>query len=368
MSLKKEKNIDKNSFIKAKNMKKNITIFLSFFMVAVAFAGNPDRTGEAGAYELLLNPWARSVGLNTLNTSFVRGAEAMNLNVAGLGRISGTEIGLTHSIYLQGTGLSMSSAAVAQKMANGGAFGLSINALNFGKIPVTTAGLPEGTGATFSPTFFNLGVSYAHVFEKKVSVGITARIVNETVADVSASAIALDAGVQYITGSEKFPERFKFGISLRNVGSRMKFGGQGLNYSATNADGTLPYKITVSTQPNEFELPSQLNIGAAYDFLPEEMMRLTGVFNFTSNAFARDEVGGGLEFSFNNLVALRGGYRYEVGLVTDGKQSVFTGLAGGVTFNIPGKKDSEKMMSVDYSYQATRVWGGTHNISLRLNL
>jgi hypothetical protein len=124
----------------------------------------------------------------------------------------------------------------------------------------------------------------------------------------------------------------------------------------------------VARQTNEFELPSQLNIGVAYDILPEETLRLTSVFNFTSNAFSRDDVGGGLEFSFNNLFVLRGGYRYEIGLVTDGKQSVYTGLAGGITVNIPGKKDSDKMMSVDYSYQATRVWGGTHNISLRLNL
>jgi hypothetical protein len=349
-------------------MKINISFFLSLFTVAVVFAGNPDRQGEAGAYELLLNPWARSVGLNSLNTSYVRGAEAMNLNVAGLGRISGTEIGFAHSIYLQGTGLSMNALGIAQKVGENGAFGLSLNALSFGKIPVTTNGLPEGTGATFTPLFFNLGLGYSHTFEKKVSVGITARVVNESIADVSATAISLDAGVQYMTGSDKYPDRFKFGISLKNVGSRMRFGGQGLNYSAKNQDGTLPYQITVSKQSNEFELPSQLNIGAAYDILPEEKMRLTGVFNFTSNAFSRDEIGGGLEFGFNNIVTLRGGYRYEIGVVTDGKESVYTGLAGGLTFNIPGKKDSDKMMSLDYSYQATRVWGGTHNISIRLNL
>ena len=337
-------------------------------MVVVAFAGNPDRQGEAGAYELLLNPWARSVGLNTLNTSYVRGAEAMNLNVAGLGRISGTEIGLTHSIYLQGTGLSMNAFGIAQKVGESGAFGLSLNALSFGKIPITTTGLPEGTGGTFSPTFFNLGLSYARVFEKKVSVGITARVVNESIADVSATAIALDAGVQYLTGSDKYPERFKFGISLRNVGSRMRFGGQGLNYSAKNPDETLNYQITVAKQSNEFELPSQLNLGIAYDVLPEEKMRLTTVFNFTSNAFSRDEVGGGLELSFNNLISIRGGYRYEVGTVTDGKESVYTGIAGGLTLNIPTKKDSDKMLSLDYSYQATRVWSGTHNLTFRINL
>ena len=47
-------------------------------------AGNPDRQGEAGAHELLINPWARSAGLHTLNTSSIMGVEAMRLNIAGL--------------------------------------------------------------------------------------------------------------------------------------------------------------------------------------------------------------------------------------------------------------------------------------------
>ena len=51
-----------------------------------AFAGNPDRQGEAGAYELLMNPWARSAGLHTLTTANIMGVEALQLNVAGLAR------------------------------------------------------------------------------------------------------------------------------------------------------------------------------------------------------------------------------------------------------------------------------------------
>ena len=122
---------------------------------------------------------------------------------------------------------------------------LASTAVSFGKIPVTTFGLPEGTGATFSPTFFNLGVSYSHWFEKKVSVGITLRLINESLADVSAFGFSIDAGVQYMTGSYgTYPDRFKFGISLRNVGSPMSFGGQGLNHSTTNPDGTLSYPLT----------------------------------------------------------------------------------------------------------------------------
>jgi hypothetical protein len=163
--------------IQHQNMNKNITrllLLLTFLGASkVVFAGNPDRQGEAGAYELLLNPWARSAGLNLMNTAMVTGVEATFHNVAGLSRINNTEFGLTHSIYLQGTGLGINSLALATKMGSSGALGINLTALSFGKIPVTTTGEPEGTGATYSPTFFNLGISYAKTFENKVSVGLT---------------------------------------------------------------------------------------------------------------------------------------------------------------------------------------------------
>ncbi len=351
-------------------MAKNISLLFSLCLtLTTVFAGNPDRQGEAGAYELLLNPWARSVGLHTMNTASVRGIEASFLNVAGLTRINSLEVGLGHSIYLQGTGMSLNALGIASKLGKNGVFGVSLNALGFGKIPVTTNALPEGTGATFSPTFFNLGLSYAYNFEKKVSVGVTVRYINESLADVSASGFSIDGGVQYQTGSEKFPERFKFGISLRNIGSPMRFGGQGLSTDALNPDGTLPYKLSFSGKGARFELPSQLNIGGGYDILPEEKMRLTAIGNFTSNAFSRDEIGGGLEFGYGNYIVLRGGYRYELGTnATTVTRSVYTGPSAGVSVELPFNKSGSQKLSIDYGYLQTRTWNGTHNVSVRINL
>jgi hypothetical protein len=354
-----------------KGMKKNIiTLFACLLFVATTFAGNPDRQGEAGAYELLLNPWARSVGLNMMNVSTVKGIEAANMNIAGLSRIKQMEVGLGTSLYLQGTDISVNALGFAQRMGENGALGVAINAMSFGKIPVTTNALPEGTGATFSPTFFNLAVSYSHLFAKKVSVGVTVRLINESLADVSAFGFSIDAGVQYMTGSTEYPERFKFGISLRNVGSPMRFGGQGLNFSTINPDGTAPYQLSYSKQAASFELPSQLNIGAAYDILPDaDKIKLTALASFASNAFSRDDAGGALEISFKNIVAIRGGYKYELGTTAANvNKSVYTGISGGISFNIPFKKESEQAISVDYGYLHTRVWNGTHNISLRINL
>ena len=38
-----------------------------------------ERVGQAGAFELLINPWARSSGLSGANTASVRGIESVYL-------------------------------------------------------------------------------------------------------------------------------------------------------------------------------------------------------------------------------------------------------------------------------------------------
>ena len=60
-----------------RNSIKNICCSVAIVMVAGVFtnsyAGNPDRKGQAGASELLINPWARSSGFGNANSSSVKG-------------------------------------------------------------------------------------------------------------------------------------------------------------------------------------------------------------------------------------------------------------------------------------------------------
>lgn len=336
---------------------------LLFWSLPSLQAGNPDRQGEAGAYELLMNPWARSAGLHTLTTSNITGVEALQLNVAGLSRINKTEVLIGHSLYLQGTDMRTNAFGLGQRIGKNGAFGLSVMALDFGDIRVTTTDQPEGTGATFSPNFFNLGLSYAHTFENKVSVGITVRGISQSIADVSAFGFAIDAGVQYVTGEQ---DNFKFGISLRNVGSRMTFGGEGLSIQRPSSNrGT--YDLTFEQRAASFELPSMLNIGLSYDFYPAEENRLTVVGNFTANSFSRDEIGAGLEYSLKENFMLRAAYRYELDLENDIEASIYTGLSAGASVEIPlSREKKDTRLGIDYAYRATRLWNGTHNFSVRI--
>jgi hypothetical protein len=340
-----------------------------------AQAGNPDRQGEAGAGQLLMIPYARIAGLHAMTTASVSGVEAMRLNVAGIGRFSGpndayqTQFVGSYGIYLQGADIGMSAFGMTRRLGKSGALGVSVMALDFGDIPVTTTDQPEGTGATFSPRFLNVGLGYSHTFENKVSVGILARGISESIADLNGSTFAIDAGVQYVTGEQ---DNFKFGISLRNIGGRMRYDGEGVSFSTNIPRGSEGYDLAVDQRTAGFELQSMLNIGASYDFLLGPKARLTVIGNFTSNAFSQDQIGGGVEFALNEMVMLRGGYRLDFGATARNviQESLYTGPSAGVSVEVPFNKDKANgsRFGIDYGYRMTRIYGGTHNLGVRLNL
>lgn len=78
----------------------------------------------------------------------------------------------------------------------------SISSLSFGDIEVTTSDQPEGTGGTYSPNFFNIGLGYSYMYANKISVGLLVRGVSEALPDITAFGFSIDAGVQYVSGTK----------------------------------------------------------------------------------------------------------------------------------------------------------------------
>jgi hypothetical protein len=343
-------------------MKKYIyTLIIICFGGLTVFAGNPDRQGEAGAAELLLNPWARSAGLHSMSTASVSGIDAMRINVAGLSRINGGEFVVANTRLWEGSEIGINSLGFVSKVGSSGAFAISLVAMDFGEIDITTTAQPGGTGGTYSPSFINLGLGYSYTYENKISVGLLVRAISETLPDVSASGFAIDAGVQYVSGDR---DEFKLGIALRNIGSPMEFSGEGITFRADVPDSDIPYPVTASQRGEDFELPSLLNIGISYDFYFGETNYLRAIANFTSNAFARDDIGVGAEFSFRDLVTLRAAYKHALDSNAD-ESNLYTGFAGGVSIDVPLKRADNRVVGIDYAYRSTNPFSGTHNFSLR---
>ncbi len=195
-------------------------------------AGNPQRAGQAGAAELLINPWARSTGWAGANIAGIRGVEAMFSNVAGLAFTTKTELVFSSTSWLQIDGFNdavsnISSFGFAQKVGESGVIGLSIMNMSFGDIEITTVNDPDGGIGVYSPSFMNIALSYAKIFSNSIYGGMTIKMISEQTSNMGANGIALDAGIQYVTGAK---DNFKFGISLKNVGPRISFTGDGLSF------------------------------------------------------------------------------------------------------------------------------------------
>ena len=227
-----------------------------------ANAGNEQRSGQAGATELLINPWARSSGWGGINTASVQGLEATFMNVAGLAGTVNTELVFSSTSWL--FDMQVNAVGFSKSLADDAVLGLAITSIGFGDINITTSEAPEGTGTTYSPTMMNIGLSYAKKFTDNISGGATVRMIAESTPDMKASAISLDAGIQYVAGSDR---QIKFGVSLKNVGPKMKYEGDGNGVRLTNTEAHgAEYSQSFEFKSDAFELPSSLNIGGAYDF------------------------------------------------------------------------------------------------------
>lgn len=354
-----------------KNFYKNLiaTILLTLiFMPAIeSYAGNKDRSGQAGAAELLINPWAKGSGWGSVNVANVEGLEAIYNNVAGLAFTPKTELIFAYTDWMKGADIKLMSFGIAQRVGESGVLGLAVSSMNFGDIEITTIDLPEGGIGMFSPRYMTINLSYAKAFSNSIYGGMTLKIINESIADANAQGVAIDAGVQYVTGEM---ENVRFGISLRNVGPKMKFSGDGFSLSTMvqNNDN----QFTTTQRNASFELPAQLNIGASYDFLFEHSTRFTLAGNFTSNSFTKDQIILGGEFSFRNYVLLRAAYSYEEGIWDEVNSPERTnankGFSGGFTVQVPISKESGSVIGIDYSYRPTIHFEGTHTFGIRFTL
>ena len=334
------------------------------FATTQVFAGNDNRRGTAGATELLINPWARSSSWGGINTGCARGIDAFYTNIAGLSFVEKMEFVYTNTILNGGrSGLSSGAAinafGLALRLGDRGVLGGYVMAMGVGELPITTEESPEpGSNGTFSPSIMNLNVAYSYSFTNSIHGGGNIKVITESTDNVTATGIALDAGIQYQTGEN---DELKFGLALKNIGPSLSFGGTGEAFTIVNEAGN---SMTVEFRSAEMELPTCLNIGASYDFLFEKWnQRLTLAANFTSNAFLRDNFGLGFEYSLLDRFQARAAYVYQTGIFdSDTRSTANTGVFAGASFVIPLGKESDRSLSIDYSYRSAVNLKGSHSI------
>ncbi len=288
--------------MKLKYMKYIIILLTIWLSVQEVYSGPRTKLGTMAAPELLIPLGSIGTALQGSNLANCTGADAMYWNPAGLCDFSSksADVIFSHQNYI--ADIKMEYFAGAVKMGSLGVIGASIRDLTFGDIPVTTENNPEGTGATYSPTYLIGNISYSRAMTDKVRFGTNVKLISERIADVSATGFAFDFGLQYIAGQTGL----RFGVALKNLGPSMQFDGPGLSKQFLQ-NGNITYrKITLQA----FDLPTSLEIGLSYGktFGKDNTIAVSGAF--MNNGFTSDEYRIGLEYNYHNWVFIRGAGTY----------------------------------------------------------
>jgi hypothetical protein len=338
---------------------KSINIFIILFLVLLLgldkiYAGAGNRTGTGGASQLLIPVGVRGISMGEQGVASASGVEALFWNPAGISKMkNSTEVMFSHMSYIADIGLEYGAVS-----ANFGSFGivsLSVRSLSVGDIPVTTTRDPDGNGTMYSPQYLTAGLSFSKQLNDRISVGLTANYVTESIGNTSASGVAFDIGVVYDNLADF--SGLSFGLVLKNLGPQMRYDGSALYVQADVTGYNRPpgyYKITSAS----YELPTVFELGFSYRPQIDEINSLLALATFQNNNFSDDEYRLGLEYGYDKMFFVRGGYSLSPQALKD---TYIYGLTAGLGINYQFEGLD---LNVDYAFRDVKYFDANHIFSI----
>ncbi len=342
------------------NIKKILVILLAAVIAMPLYAVNDNditgsssgefiKVGAAGGQFLKIGIGARAMGMAGANSALVNDLTGIFWNPAGVADVKNFEATFAYTSWF--AGFNQMFAAFNLPL---GDFNLSAHFSRFGSsdIEITTFEEPNGTGTYYNVSDIVGGLTFSGYLTDRFSFGLTFKLVNLAFSDVSSSGIAFDIGTMYETGVAGI----KIGFAIMNLGTEQSYSGTSLNSTKKLNDAYYQAPIDVSYLTYPFELPLTFRAGISSAFVDTDENKLVGEFDFITSSDVQEQYAIGLEYTWNNLLCLRGGYLFG--------QDQF-GLAGGIGLKyISGGFDS----SIDYSVNPINNFGLVHRISLNIGL
>lgn len=332
---------------------------------------------------LQIEPDSRGAAMGNTGVAIADNAAAVFWNPAGLAFQQGNQVSLTHSNWLKNFNVNdlFYDYVVGKMEFEGiGTVGAHLTFLNLGEQAVTDERSPDVI-STFNSYELAFGLGYGFEINKNFALGTGVRFIYSDLASglrvgeqeaSASSSIALDIGALYRTDYFSLAgntARFSAGLNINNIGPGMQY----------------------TDQAQKDPLPTILRVGFAfdYDLDPEGFNRITLATDVTKIMARTKEIvvdmvgdsaitsrealgpiealfnswdtweyhngqdivelgllqqfmiGAGMEYWYNNLFALRGGYYYED---PDNGDRQYVTLGAGLRHNSFG---------VDFSYIKT---------------
>ncbi len=274
--------------------------------------------GGTGISMSMQNGTARAIAMGSAYTGMAQGSSALLWNPAGLGALSGMEIGCHHNSGLGG--VIQETVVLGLGVGNAGGFGASIDYVNNGVFEKR-----DGSGNLLPGENTAAEIGGRLGWGKQILPGLYA-------------GAAIKAGRKTLAGKEYFSYAGDAGV-LWEAAPFLKFGASYINIAGKTGDDAINAALRAG---------ASLNIG-------------TGGKNSVALAASGEAGAGGLsslnagfEATGQGILSVRCGYMYNF---TKSGLEGLTGITAGIGIKLQG-------MALDYAYAPFGELGDTHRVSL----
>jgi len=303
-----------------------LLVILVLAVSGVMEGGN--RSGIVSEQFLKIPTSARAVGIGGAQVAVAEGVSSIAFNPAGMLSVVDMGVGFTYTHWF--ADIQHTYAGAVKNFPGIGAVGVSLTLLTTDDMIETTPAFPEGTGRNFRASDYAVSIAYARQVTDQFRVGINGKYIQSYLynTEVGASSFAFDIGTLY-----DIPIlRSHIGVSLTNIGKDVKF------------------------LQEQYSLPTALRFGVVVDVLQDVKNKLIGTFQISRLNDSEEQYNIGTEYVFNEMVALRGGWKFAY------DHENFT-MGVGFRLNTLGFNSM-----LDYGYNNFKYLPGTHSFTLEIQL
>lgn len=308
---------------------------------------NIKQSGQSTMTFLQIGVSPKAAAMGDAYTAMSKGVQSVFFNPAGL-----IEMNSQYEAFVSSTqwlaDIKYLAGAIGYNAGDYGCFALSFIIVDYGTIKGTALVPRESTGANYILTgdvpnvgAYSFGLTYVKAINTKFSIGGTIKYVgqqlgqlndNGNISDNDGNKFAFDMGIKYFPGIESL----RLGMSIRNFSTFLQY---------QDFSSPLPLAFAVGLGMNLMDLINK-------DLSKDHALVLSSEFIHPNDY--TDRVHTGLEYTFMNIVSLRGGY--------ETNHDVLSWSSGiGLSTSLSGLD-----VEVDYSYSNAKYFDGVNRFSLNV--
>ena len=274
-------------------------------MVAQDAQSGVSKKGTTAAPFLSIGQGARAAGMGNAFVAIADDPTALYWNPGGLARLGGVGVAFEHTQWIAETKYNF--AGISYSLGDYGALGVSLTLSDIGEMNVTTIEEPNGTGETFKATDIAVSVAYAIRLMNTFSIGFNPKFIHQSIWKTDGDALAIDIGILYDTPFSGFT----LGMAITNFGTKMKLTGNStlVLYDPDPISTGNNERIPANLETEYWSLPLNFRFGVSYVAPLSEDHHLVLAVDASHPSDDYESINVGGEYVFNDLIALRGGYK-----------------------------------------------------------